>query len=125
VRTASAAKVAAQFYDYLEASREQPLLVTQNGKPVAVLVAVRDEADAEQLTSGRPRSLRSIFEEAHEQLQKGGGIPHDQFWREVEQARRARQPAPARAKPAEPDVAADRGPPRRPRATKSHKGRGR
>jgi prevent-host-death family protein len=125
MRTASAAKVAAQFYAYLEASREQPLLVTHNGKPVAVLVAVRDEADAEQLASGRPRSLRSIFEAAHEQLEKGGGIPHDHFWREVEQARQAGQPAPARAGRAEPDAAADRGPTRRSRATKSHKGRGR
>jgi prevent-host-death family protein len=125
MRTASAAKVAAQFYEYLEASREQPLLVTQNGKPVAVLVAVRDESEAEQLASGRPRSLRSVFEEAHDQLEKGGGIPHDRFWREVEQARQARRPAPARARRAEPDVAADRGPPRRSRVTKSQRGRGR
>lgn len=98
MKTASAAKIAAQFNDYLEASREQPVLITRNGKPVAVLVAVRDKAEAEHLAAGRPRSLRSIFEEAHEQIQTGGGIPHDQFWREVEQARRARRPAPPRGK---------------------------
>jgi prevent-host-death family protein len=97
MKTASAAKIAAQFNDYLEASREQPVLITRNGKPVAVLLAVQDKAEAEQLASGRLRSLRSIFEEAHEQLQQGGGIPHDQFWREVEQSRRAKRP-PARAK---------------------------
>ena len=125
MRTASAAQVAAEFYAYLKASREQPLVVTHHGKPVAVLVAVRDDAEAERLASGRLRSLRSVFEEAHEQLQKGGGIPHDQFWREVAQARRTQQPAPSDAKRAEPDVAADRGPRRRSRGTKSHKGRGR
>jgi len=125
MRTASAAKVAAQLFEYLEASRERPLLVTHNGKPVAVLVAVRDESEAEQLASGRPRSLRSVFEEAHDQFEKGGGIPHDQFWREVEQARQARQPAPARAQRAESDVAADRDPPRRSRVTKSQQSRGR
>jgi prevent-host-death family protein len=90
VKTASAAKIAAQFNDYLEASRDQPVLITRNGKPVAVLLAVQDRADAEQLAVGRARSLRSVFEEAHEQIQKGGGIPHDQFWREVEQTRRAK-----------------------------------
>jgi prevent-host-death family protein len=83
MKTASAAKMAAQFHDYLEASREQPVLITRNGKPVAVLLAVQDKAEAEQLAVGRSRSLRSIFEEAHDQIQKGGGIPHDQFWREV------------------------------------------
>jgi prevent-host-death family protein len=87
MKTASAAKIAAQFDDYLEASREQPVLITRNGKPVAVLLAVQNRAEAEQLAVGRSRSLRSIFEKAHEQIQKGGGIPHAQFWREVEQSR--------------------------------------
>ena len=98
MKTASAAKIAAQFNDYLEASREQPVLITRNGKPVAVLLAVNDKAEAEQLAVGRSRSLRSIFEEAHEQIQKGGGIPHDQFWREVEQSRRAKRRSPSRSK---------------------------
>ena len=92
MKTASAAKIAARFNEYLEASRQQPVLITRNGKPVAVLLAVQDKAEAEQLASGRLRSLRSIFEEAHEQLEKEGGIPHDQFWREVEQSRRAKRP---------------------------------
>jgi prevent-host-death family protein len=98
VKTASAAQIAAQFNDYLEASREQPVLITRNGKPVAVLVAVQDKAEAEQITGSRPRTLRSIFEKAHEQIEQGGGIPHDQFWREVEQKRRAKRPARSRGK---------------------------
>src|SRR5947209_5639314 len=98
VKIASAAKMAAQFNEYLDASREQPVLVTRNGKPVAVLVAVQDKAEAEQLALGHPRSLRSIFEEAHEQIQKGGGIPNDQFWREIEQSRRTKRAASSRSK---------------------------
>lgn len=98
MKTASAAKIAAQFTAYLEASRQQPVLITQDGKPVAVLLAVQDKAEAEQLALGRSRSLRSIFEEAHEQLEKGSGIPHDQFWREVEQSRHAKRLPRARRK---------------------------
>ena len=98
MKTASAAKIAAQFADYLETSREQPVLTTRNGKPVVMLLAVQDRADAERLAAGRARRLRSIFAEAHEQIQKGEGIPHDRFWREVEQARRAKQRAPSRSK---------------------------
>jgi prevent-host-death family protein len=100
VKSASAAKVAAQFNDYLEASREQPVLVTRNGKPVAVLVAVQDKAEAEEVASGRSRTLRSVLEEGHRQIQEGRGIPHAQFWREVEESRRANRPArPRRKKP--------------------------
>jgi len=98
MKTASAAKIAAQFNDYLDSSREQPVLITRNGKPVAVLLAVQRKAEAEQLAVGRSRSLRSIFEEAHDQIQKGGGIPLDQFWREVEQSRRAKRRARSRGK---------------------------
>jgi prevent-host-death family protein len=96
MKTASAAEVAAKFNDFLEASRAQPVLITRNGKPVAVLLAVEDKADAEQLASGRARSLRSVFEEAHEQLEKGGGIPQDEFWREVAQTRRAKGRGPGK-----------------------------
>jgi prevent-host-death family protein len=98
VRTASAAKIAAQFDEYLEASRDQPVLITRNGKPVAVLLAVHDKAQAEQLAVRRSRSLRSIFEAAHEQLQRGGGIPHDEFWRQVAQSRRAKRSKTSRRK---------------------------
>jgi prevent-host-death family protein len=101
VKTVPAAKLAAQLNEYLEAAREQPLLITRNGKPVAVLVAVRDEAEAEQLADGHSRSLRSIFQEASEQIEKDGGIPHDQFWREVEQSRRAKRPPASRRKKAQ------------------------
>lgn len=87
MKTASATKVAAQFDDYLEASQEQPVLVTRNGKPVAVLVAVRNKAEAEKLTASPARSLRSIFQEAHEQIEQGSGIPHDEFWKQVAQSR--------------------------------------
>src|SRR6266852_6419027 len=66
--------------------------------PVAVLLAVHDKAEAEQIAAGRSRSLRSIFAEAHEQIEKGGGIPHDQFWREVEQSRRAKKPEASRGR---------------------------
>jgi prevent-host-death family protein len=98
MKTASATKIAAQFHEYLEASRDQPVLITRNGKPVAVLVAVHDKAEAEQLAVRRSRSLRSIFEEAHEQLQQGRGIPHDEFWRQVEQSRRKKRPKGSRRK---------------------------
>ena len=83
MKTASAAKIAADFDEYLAASRDQPVLVTRNGKAVAVLLAVHNKAEAEQLALGRSRSLRSIFEEAHQQIEQGAGIPHEQFWREV------------------------------------------
>ncbi|MEX2141241.1 MAG: type II toxin-antitoxin system prevent-host-death family antitoxin [Pirellulales bacterium] len=89
MKTASAAKVAAQFDDYLDASQQQPVLVTRNGKPVAVLLAVRNKRDAEELAASPRRSLKSIFKEAHEQIDESGGIMHEEFWKRVAQSRAA------------------------------------
>jgi prevent-host-death family protein len=91
LKTASAAKMAAQFDDYLELSRDQPVLVTRNGKPVAVLVAVHNKGEAEQLVAVRKRSLRSVFEEATQQFERGEGIPLDEFWKRREQSRRPKR----------------------------------
>ena len=74
--------------------------LTRNGKPVAVLIAVQNKAEAEQAALGRLRSLGSVFQEAHLQLQKGGGIPHDQFWMQVEESRRAKPSPRSRRKTA-------------------------
>src|SRR5260370_36938245 len=57
VKTVSAAKIAAQFNDYLEAGREQPVLVTRNGKPVPVLMAVQNQAEAAHQAPGLVRPL--------------------------------------------------------------------
>lgn len=59
---------------------------------------MRNKAESEQFARGRPRSLRSILQEAHEQIEQGGGIPHDQFWQEVEKSRAAKQPGSGRDK---------------------------
>jgi prevent-host-death family protein len=90
--------VAAQFNEFLKASGDEPVLVTRNGKPIALLLAIQDKAEAERFASEKPRQLRSILEEAHKQIQKSGGIPHDQFWREVRQSRRAKRRASSGAK---------------------------
>ncbi len=46
----------------------------------------------------KPRALRSVFKKAHEQLQRGEGIPHDRFWRELERFRGVKAKAPARGR---------------------------
>ena len=69
-----------------EASAESPVIVTRNGRPVAVLISPTDEDELERLVLGYSTKLRSILENSKRQIEKGRGILHDQFWREVEQS---------------------------------------
>lgn len=90
MKTATAARLSAEFDQFLDETREQPVLITRNGKPVALLVAVKDKAEAERLAT-RSRTLRSVFEESQARVQQSGAIPHDQFWRDVEPPPRRRK----------------------------------
>lgn len=85
MKMASVAEVKAQFSAYFKQSEEGPIIVTRNGKPVAALLAVRDEEELERLILANSARLRSILEKTREQIRAGEGIGHEEFWREVEE----------------------------------------
>lgn len=100
MKTASVADVKARLSAYLDESREGPLVVTRNGKAVAVLLAVTDGDELERLVLAHSPKFRAIVEKSHRQIDETGGIPHDQFWREVAaQARADARKNPAAGKP--------------------------
>jgi prevent-host-death family protein len=84
MRIAPVAEVKARFSAYLKTSREGPVIVTRNGKPVAVLLAVEDEEEVERLVLAYSPRFQSILQAARQQIHTGEGIPHDDFWQEVE-----------------------------------------
>ncbi len=49
MKIASVAEVQSQFSAFLKASEARPVIVTRNGKPVAVIVGVQDEDEIERL----------------------------------------------------------------------------
>jgi PHD/YefM family antitoxin component YafN of YafNO toxin-antitoxin module len=84
VRVASVAEVASDFAVYLKASEQEPIVVTRNGKPVAVLIRTGGQEDLERLLMGHSPKLQGILEAARKRFREGAGIPHDTFWEEVE-----------------------------------------
>src|SRR5207248_9113177 len=77
-------QVAAEFAQYVKATKAGPVVVTSNGKPVAVLFRTEDEEDLERLLMGHSPKLQAILESARKRFRAGRGIPHERFWREVE-----------------------------------------
>jgi prevent-host-death family protein len=84
MKTATVADIKARLSDYLKESQEGPVVVTRNGKPVAVLVAVTDEEELERLVLAHSPKFQALLDKSERQIEKTGGIPHEQFWREVE-----------------------------------------
>jgi len=84
MRIASVADVKAKFSGYLNASKQGPVVVTKNGKPVAMLLSVTDEDEIERMLLAYSPKFQSILDVAEQQIREGKGISHEDFWREIE-----------------------------------------
>ena len=84
MKIASVADVKAHFSSYIKESEEGAVVVTRNGRPVAVLPGVQDDDEVERLIMSRSKRLRAILDAAHRRIQAGEGLPHEEFWKQVE-----------------------------------------
>jgi prevent-host-death family protein len=81
--TISVADMKAHFDAHLKASEQGPVIVTRNGKPVAVLLAAGDEDDLERLMMSHNLKLQKMLDAAKKRMRAGAGIPHETFWQQV------------------------------------------
>ncbi len=80
MKIAPVADVKARFSRYLEQSEEGPIIVTKNGRPVAVLVSVTDEEELERLVLAHTPRFRRLLDAAERRIGRTGGITHKEFW---------------------------------------------
>ena len=88
MKIASVADVKARLSAYLKESEQGPVIVTRNGKAVAVLLAVTDDEELERLVLAYSPKFQALLEKSRRQIEETGGIPHDEFWRQVEEESR-------------------------------------
>jgi prevent-host-death family protein len=93
MKIASVADVKANLSAYIKASEDELVVITKNGKPVAVLLPMEDEEELERLAVAYSGRFQHILHEAREQIRATGGIPHADFWREVEAGTDPKTPA--------------------------------
>lgn len=91
MKIASVADIKARLSAYLKESEEGPVVVTRNGKAVAVLLAVTDDDELERLILAHSPRFQALLDQSRRQIEKTGGIPHEQFWGEVKAE--SREPA--------------------------------
>lgn len=84
MKIAPVAKVKARFSAYLRRCEEGPVIITKNGRPVAVLIAALEDEDLERLILAYTPKFRRIIEFARDNIQQTGGISHEDFWQSIE-----------------------------------------
>ena len=87
MKIASVAEVKSQLSAFLKASESGPVVVTRNGKPVAVIVGVQDEEEIERLLMAYSPRLQAILESSRKQVREGAVLTHEEFWKEVKASR--------------------------------------
>ena len=83
MKIASVAEIKSQFSAFLKASEAGPVVVTRNGRAVAVIVGVQDEDEVERLLMAYSPRLQAILEASRKQIREGDVLSHDEFWAEV------------------------------------------
>jgi prevent-host-death family protein len=83
MKTASSVEVESQFSEYLKASETEPILITREGRPIAVIVGIHNEDAIKRLSMTAPRHLQAILEESRRQIRAEDTLTHEDFWQEV------------------------------------------
>lgn len=84
MRIAPLAEVKAQLSAYVEQCGTQgPIVITRNGKAVAVLLAPVDDDDLEGLLLARSPRFQSLLARSRESIQQGKGLAREDFWKAV------------------------------------------
>ena len=89
MRIASVAEVKEKLNGFLQKGDEGPVVVTENGKPVAVLLTIENEEELERLILAYSPELKKILETAEQEFRDGKEISHEEFWAEVESENRS------------------------------------
>jgi PHD/YefM family antitoxin component YafN of YafNO toxin-antitoxin module len=58
----------------IEEAKNNPTVITKNGKTAAVLIVPEDDADLERLLLSRSQLLQDVLRECHEEIRRGETI---------------------------------------------------
>lgn len=98
MKTASMGEVKSQFSAFVKLCESAPVVVTRNGKPVAVLVGIEDNDEVERVLMANSPRLQAILAQSRKSIREGRGIPRDEVWKEFAQRRTTKRGKKAKAK---------------------------
>jgi PHD/YefM family antitoxin component YafN of YafNO toxin-antitoxin module len=67
-----------------QAKKDGPIVITRNGKAVAVLLAPIDDDDLENILLTRSPRFQAMLEQSRESVRAGRGITEGEFWSAVD-----------------------------------------
>ena len=78
------ADVKARFSAYINNLQTDPVIVTKNGRPVALMLGISDEDDLERLMLALSPKFQALLDEAESRIRETGGLSHNEVWAQIE-----------------------------------------
>jgi prevent-host-death family protein len=96
MKVAPVADVKARLSAYLDhAESTGPVVITRNGKAVAVLISPLNDDDLEQLVLSRSPRFLAMLERSRKSIAAGKGLSTSDFWKQAKQRTKPRSAAKA------------------------------
>ena len=84
MKIAPLADVKARLSAYLEeSSTNGPVVITRNGRAVAVLITPVDDEDLENLVLSRSPRFQAVLNKSRQSIKDGKGMAREDFWQAV------------------------------------------
>ena len=95
MKIAPLADVKARLSAYLEqCAAEGPIVITRNGKAVAVLLAPLDDDDLERIILARSPRFQAMLNKSRKSIKAGKGQSRNAFWKAVQERASERKGSP-------------------------------
>jgi len=76
--------VKARFSAYIKQLQTSPVIVTKNGKPVAIMLGISEEDDVERVMLAISPKFHALLDKAEKRIQETGGVSHEDVWAQIE-----------------------------------------
>ena len=94
MRIAPLADVKARLSAYVEqCETDGPVVITRNGRAVAVLLAPVDDDDLEGLLLARSPRFQGLLARSRQSIKSGKGLSREDFWKAVAERGQDKNPA--------------------------------
>lgn len=92
MRIAPLADVKARLSAYVDdCGAAGPIVITRNGKAVAVLLAPNDDDDLERLILARSPRFQALLGRSRRSIRRGKGLSENEFWQAVRERAKERR----------------------------------
>ena len=96
MRIAPLADVKARLSAYVdECGADGPIVITRNGKAVAVLLVPNNDDDLERLLLERSPRFQAMLNRSRQSIKEGEGLSEEDFWKAVRKRAQERKAAAA------------------------------